>query len=129
MVGNRFQLIQWVLQLMHCLLLPIVIFRCRQTASPTQTESVEEDLPIDLNQDVFRSQRYIFQLADRPTENWQIEMATNADTVDAFLNWESIFGGKIKFNDVNSMLLLQPKFLIRRLPIFLSGWKNRPSVC
>lgn len=33
---------------MHFLLLPIVIFGCRQTASPTQTESVEEDLPIEL---------------------------------------------------------------------------------
>ena len=129
MIGNRFQLIRWVLQLVHCLLLLIVIFGCGQTDSPTQTELVEEDLPIGLTQDVFRSQRYIFQLADLPVENWQIETVTNADTVDAFLNWESIFGGKIKFNDVDSMLLLQPKFLIRRLPIFLSGWKNRPSVC
>ena len=36
-------------------------------------------------------------------------MVTNANTIEAFLNWESIFGVKIKFNGVDSMLLLQPK--------------------
>ena len=100
-----------------CLL--VMLFSCADESSDNVLSSVTKEnlsLPkLGLHGSEYRNQRYLFKLLGLPVNNWTVQEISNKNTIDAFLDWEEIFGFKVEVNEMDSLLLMEPvvPFLLR----------------
>ena len=94
------------------LCLSVMLFSCGDESSNNALDSITKEnlsLPkLGLHGSEYRNQRYLFKLLDLPTNNWTIREINNKNTIDAFLDWEEIFGFKVEVNEMDSLLLMEP---------------------
>ena len=97
--------------ILFLLCLPIILFSCGDEGSNALDSITKEgpSLPrLGLHGSEYRNQRYLFKFLNLPVNDWTVKEISNKNTIDAFLDWEEIFGFKVEVNEMDSLLLMEP---------------------